>query len=110
MYGGCAQFAADKILFPLTTEVVLAETLYKGGQITLPVLFPWSEASIGHQNRSTDKSWVSFAKFRKFSIKWALKLSDLDQGEWRNLHLKIVTCILKSGPDCRFYLQKVPKR
>ena len=90
--------------------MVAAACIYKGGQITLPVLFPWLEASIGHQNRSTDKSWVSFAKFRKFSIKWALKLSNLAQGEWRNLHLKIVTCILKSGPDGRFYLQKVPQK
>ena len=57
------------------------------------------KAHRGPKNWPTDKSWVSFDKFRKFSIRWALRFLSLDQGKLRNLHLKIVTFILKSLID-----------
>ena len=73
--------------------------LYKAGKIKGPVVFFVLKAHRGPKNWPTDKSWVSFEKFRKFSIRWALRFLNLDQRKLRNLHLKIVTFILKSLID-----------
>ena len=54
------------------------------------------KAPRGLKNWPTDKSWVSFEKFRKFSSRWALRFLNFDQRKLRNLHLKILTFILKS--------------
>ena len=37
------------------------------------------------------KSWVSFEKFRKYSWRWALRFSNLDQGKLRKLGSKMST-------------------
>ena len=41
------------------------------------------KASRGLKNLPTDESWVSFEKFRKFSIRWSPRYSNLDKGKLR---------------------------
>ena len=77
----------------------VASKFYKAGKIKGPDGFFVLKAHRGPKNGPTDKSWVSFGKFRKFSIRWALRFLNLDQRKLRNLHLKIVTFILKSLID-----------
>ena len=65
----------------------------KAGKINLPVWFLVLKNLRGLQNCPVDKSWVSFEKFRKFSIIRALRLSNLDPWELRKPGLKWPTLL-----------------
>ena len=41
------------------------------------------------KNSTMIKSWVSFEKFRKFSLWWALKFSNLDQSELKKTRFEV---------------------
>ena len=62
------------------------------------------------QRNTRIKSWVSFEIFRKFSLWWALKFSNLGQSEVRKPGLKWHTLLWKIITRAPFYINDVTQK
>ena len=84
-----------KTWFFLTWYKIFTRSDKKHGRFCL-------EAHRGLKNWPTDKSWVSFEKFRKFPVQWAQKLCIFTQNCLRYEGSKLATLTLKYWSQAAF--------